>query len=411
MSTNSLEALDSADALAPLRAQFDLPAGVTYLDGNSLGALPRAVREALNQTVDTEWGSDLIASWNKHRWIDLPVTVGEAIAPLVGAAPGQLVCCDSISVNLFKLLATALALRPGRRVILSQGDNFPTDLYMAQGLESLLGQQRCELRTASSDGLLEALDSDVAVMMLTEVNFRTGEKHDMRALTQAAHDAGALVLWDLAHSAGAMPVALDACNVDMAVGCGYKFFNGGPGAPAFLYLAKRHQNAVQQPLTGWMGHRNGFEFSPQYTPGVGVSQYLGGTPGVLGMRALQAALSLFESVSMSAVRDKSLALTETFMARVAEQPSLVAFKCLTPVSPEQRGSQVSLAHPEAFAISQALIDRGIIVDFRAPDIVRFGFAPLYNRFADVAKAVSVLEDVMESRHYEDPKYQVRAKVT
>ena len=405
------ETLDANDALAHLRDAFALPAGKTYLDGNSLGALPQAVVERVEATVRGQWGDDLIASWNRHDWIGLPARVGEKIAPLVGAAPGQVICCDSISVNLFKLLATALKLQPGRPVIVSEAGNFPTDLYMVEGLRELLGAERCELRAVPRDGLVEALGDDVAVLMLTQVNFRTGEMHDMVRLTRAAHDAGALVLWDLAHSAGVLPVALDDCGVDMAVGCGYKFLNGGPGAPAFLYLARALQGKVQQPLTGWMGHRRAFDFVPGYEAAAGIEHYLSGTPGILGMAALDEALSLFDGLDLHAVRAKSLALTETFMTGVAAAPVLSAFRCLTPGDPQRRGSQVSLAHEQGYAIAQALIEDGIVVDFRAPDIVRFGFAPMYNSFADVSRALAALTEVMVSERYRESRFAERALVT
>ena len=411
MSTPDLEALENSDPLADYRAAFDLPAGKVYLDGNSLGALPHVVTKRVGEVLESQWGEDLIASWNTHDWIDLPRAVGEKIAPVVGAAPGQVICCDSISINVFKLLATALQLRPGKRVILSEVGNFPTDLYVAEGLQNLVGEGRCELRTVGADHLLEALDDDVAVLMLTQVNFRTAAMHDMAALTRAAHEAGALVLWDLAHSAGVMPIYLDALNVDMAVGCGYKFLNGGPGAPAFLYLAQRHQNLAQQPLTGWMGHRRAFDFDPAYESAPGVEQYLCGTPGIIGLSALDAALTLFENLDLQSVREKSIALTGAFIDGVSQRQPLSPFDCLTPTDPERRGSQVSLVHESAYAIAQALIERGVIVDFRAPDIVRFGFAPLYNSFADVDHALSTLEGVLSSGQYLEPRYMEQARVT
>ncbi|MEQ8517043.1 MAG: kynureninase, partial [Chromatocurvus sp.] len=356
--------LDRDDPLRGMRDAFDLPNGRVYLDGNSLGALPRCASERVREVVDQQWGRDLITSWNVHDWVNLPLRVGEKIAPLIGAAPGQVICCDSISVNLFKLLATALALRSPRRVILTCAGDFPTDAYMAQGLQSLLGADRCEIRAAAAGNLVQALDESVAVLLLTEVDFRSGMRHDMRALTAAAHDSGALVLWDLAHSAGAMPVALDDCGADMAVGCGYKFLNGGPGAPAFLYLAERHQGQVAQPLSGWFGHAAPFAFAPGYNPAPGIASYQAGTPGVIGMQALDAALELFVDVDPGSLRRKSLALTAFFMQGVAADAALSAMQVLTPAEDAQRGSQVSLRHPEAYAIAQCLIHDGVIVDFR-----------------------------------------------
>jgi kynureninase len=411
MSAPDYAQLDRDDPLAHLRSQFELPTGRIYLDGNSLGALPLAVKSRLADVVAGQWGQDLIASWNRHHWIDLPITLGERIAPLVGAAPGQVLCTDSISVNLFKLLAVALQLRPGRRVILSQQDNFPTDLYMAEGLAGLLGNSRCESRAVPEARLLDSLDDSVAVLMLTQVNFRTGHLHDMQEITAAAQRAGALVLWDLAHSAGALPVELDACAVDMAVGCGYKYLNGGPGAPAFLYLAQRHQDQVQQPLSGWMGHQRAFDFDPRYEPASGIARFLSGTPGILGMAALDAALDVFAGLELAQLRRKSLTMTRLFMDAVTAEPALAELGCLTPRADARRGSQVSLCHPHGYAIAQALIERGIIVDFRAPDIIRFGFAPLYNSYIELGTAVTALVDIVAHRHYEAPRFQLRSRVT
>lgn len=403
--------LDSQDPLRAMRDAFALPQDRVYLDGNSLGALPRCVAERVHEVVEQQWGQDLITSWNVHEWVNLPLSVGEKIAPLIGAAPGQVVCCDSISVNLFKLLATALGLRPSRRVVLTCAGDFPTDGYMGQGLQSLLGAERCEMRAVDVGDLADALDETVAVLMMTEVDFRSGRRHDMSALTAAAHACGALVLWDLAHSAGAVPVNLDACGVDMAVGCGYKFLNGGPGAPAFLYLAQRHHNEVTQPLSGWFGHAAPFAFDPDYRAAPGISAYLAGTPGVIGMQALDAALDLFARLEPETLRQKSLALTGFFMEGVAADPALAAMQVLTPAEDARRGSQVSLRHPEAHAIAQCLIAEGVIVDFRDPDIVRFGFAPLYNSFTDAAIALQYLAKVLSTRAYADERYRRRAQVT
>lgn len=410
MKLDHFQQLDENDPLAAHRQLFYLPEGRIYLDGNSLGALPHDVRQRVEGLVRQEWGQDLISSWNQHDWIALPRRVGEKIAPLIGAAPGQVICADSISVNLFKLLATALELSPGRRVILSESGNFPTDLYVGEGLAGLMGPERCELRHVPGESISEALDGDVAVLMLTHVNFRDGSMHDIRELTRAAHECGALVLWDLAHSAGAMPVELDACDVDMAVGCGYKYLNGGPGAPAFLYLASRHQEQAAQPLSGWMGHQRPFEFENSYEAASGIDRYLSGTPGILGMAALDTALDVFEGVSTRDLRRKSITLTQAFIDAVLEQ-DLPGIQLLTPQNPDRRGSHVSLAHPHGFSIAQALIERGIIVDFRAPDIVRFGFAPLYNRFIDAGLACQALSEIIHTKAYRDDRYSKRSRVT
>lgn len=410
MTSEHFAKLDAEDPLAGLRKSFELPPGKVYLDGNSLGALPRGVQERISKLLQQEWGEDLIASWNSHNWIDLPRKVGEKIAPLVGAAPGQVICTDSISVNMFKLISTALALRPGRTVVLSQEDNFPTDLYMAEGLAGLLGPERCQLRAVSENRLLSSLDEDVAVLMLTQVNFRDGRLHNMAAITKATQAKGALVLWDLAHSAGVVPIELDAWNVDMAVGCGYKYLNGGPGAPSFLYLARRHQDQVTQPLSGWMGHKNAFEFSPEYVAAAGMQRYLAGTPGILGMAALDAALDVFEGISLDAIRKKSSALTQCFIDEILAR-GLPGMRLLSPRRAEHRGSQVSLTHPQGFAISQALIERNIVVDFRAPGVIRFGFSPLYNQFTDVDKAVTALSELLRDQDYLDARFSEKAEVT
>ena len=410
MTRDDLDRLDREDVLAKKRELFALPPNTIYLDGNSLGALPTSVEAAVVDVVAQQWGQDLIASWNKHNWIDLPLRVGEKIAPLLGAAAGQVVCADSISVNLFKLLSTALALQPERHVIVSQEDNFPTDLYTVEGLAQMVGSERCQLRAVDGDSLLDALDDDVAVLMLTHVNFRSGHMHDMQALTAAAHEKGVLVLWDLAHSAGVTALELDDWQVDMAVGCGYKFLNGGPGAPAFLYLASRHHNKVTQPLSGWMGHKSAFDFSPGYEPAAGVQRYLSGTPGILAMTALDAALDVFTDVSMSDMRVKSSLLTQCFMELVHES-ALDGLSIISPADSAQRGSQVSLTHDSAYAIAQALIEERVVVDFRAPDIVRFGFSPLYHSFSQVGIAAEKLAGIIREQRFLEPRFRVRSRVT
>jgi len=408
---HDIQKLDADDPLAHKKAQFDLPSDCIYLDGNSLGALPHAAKERIAQVVTQQWGVDLIKSWNCHQWIDLPLTVGEKIAPLIGAGQGQVICCDSISVNVFKLLCSALALQKGRHIVLSQNDNFPTDLYMVQGLSDLLGQQHCELRLCAGDNIEQSLNSDVAVLLLTQVNFRSGKVHDMQAITKLAHQHGILVIWDLAHSAGALPVELDSCHVDFAVGCGYKYLNGGPGAPAFIYVATRHQQAVTQPLSGWMGHSAPFSFSADYSGADGVNRYLCGTPAILSMSALDAALDVFADVDMQVIRSKSLRLAKLCLDLFAQLPALSALQLASPLNDEERGSQLAFSHPDAYAICQALIANKVICDFRAPNILRLGFTPLYTSFSDVWLAVTRLNQIVESKMYRAEAFTRQGKVT
>ena len=405
------EALDRADALAPERDKFELPEGVIYLDGNSLGPLPRAVTTRLKAVMEKEWGFDLIRSWNQNDWINLPVVTGEKIAGLIGAAPGQVICTDSTSVNQFKLLVAGLGLNAPRTVLLSSNTNFPTDLYMAQGLSGLLGDGRCQLRLVADSELQAALTDDVAVLFLTHVDFRSGNLHDMQHLTRLAHEQGVLVLWDLSHSVGAVPIKLDEWQVDLAVGCGYKFLNGGPGAPAFLYVATRHLPRASQPLSGWMGHADPFAFVPGYRPAEGITRFKTGTPGILGMAALDAALDQWRDINMADVRTKSLSLCGLFYQLVSQEPVLAALRPVGTTRLEQRGSQVCFSHPDAYAIVQALIARQVIGDFRAPDIMRFGIAPLYVRHVDVFDAVRHLCEVVTNAEFKAPVFQNKTVVT
>jgi len=406
MSLDEAHRLDAADPLREYRGRFDLPEGVIYLDGNSLGALPKATPARLEQVVRGEWGDGLIRSWNDAGWITLPQRVGAKIAPLIGAEAGEVIVCDSVSVNLFKLIGAALALRPGRKVILSEPGNFPTDLYMIAGLEA---QGLAERRLAAPDVIEAALDADVALLMLTHVHYKTGRTHDMVRLTKAAQDAGALVLWDLSHSGGAVPVDLTGCNADFAVGCGYKYLNGGPGAPAYAYVAKRHHAALSQPLTGWMGHAAPFAFTDDYAPAPGVDRLLAGTPGILGLAALEVGVDLIAEIEIDRLAAKSRKLSEFFRACVAERwPDL---ELVSPLDPLARGSQLSFRHPNAYPICKALIARGIIGDFRDPDILRFGFAPAYVSFEDVFSAADNLAQVLSTRAWDAPELQERAAVT
>jgi kynureninase len=410
LSRAALAALDGADPLAPLRDRFDLPEDVIYLDGNSLGPLPKATPGVVEDLVRRQWGQDLITSWTRHGWVDLPRQVGAKIGRLIGAGPGEVVAADSISVNLFKLIAAALQLRPGRTVVISERSNFPTDLYVAQGLQALLGG-RLELRLVDGDAIAAALDQDTALLMLTHVDYRSGRMHDMAGLTAAAHQAGALVLWDLAHSAGAVPLTLAADEVDLAVGCGYKFLNGGPGAPAFLYVARRWHEEIRQPLSGWFGHRDPFAFEAAYRPAAGIDRFQSGTPPVLGLKALEVGVDLLCEVDPAALRAKSQGLGDCLIRLVEGRCAGHGLVLASPRDGARRGAQVAFRHPDGYPIMQALIARGVIGDFRAPDLVRFGLAPLYLRFADLWDAVEILRDVLERRTWDRAEFRRRASVT
>jgi kynureninase len=405
--------LDAEDPLAPLREQFDLPAGVIYLDGNSLGVLPKSTTARVQHVLKHEWGHDLIKSWNTAGWIDLPQKLGNKIAALVGAGENEVVVADSTSVNLFKVLSAALRIvradAPARRVILSERSNFPTDLYIAEGLARELG---LELVLVEHDEIARHLDSKLAVLMLTQVNYRTGRLHDMAALSAAAHAAGGLALWDLAHSAGALPVDLRGSGADFAIGCGYKYLNGGPGAPAFVWSHPRHAERFWQPLSGWMGHAAPFEFTPDYRPAAGIGRYLCGTPAVLSMAALECGIDTVLAADMQALRRKSIELTELFIALVEARCAGHGLTLASPREAAKRGSQASFAHDDGgYPIMQALIARGVIGDFRAPDILRFGFTPLYTRHVDVWDAVEQFEQVLHSGEWREARFNQRSAVT
>ena len=410
LTRKACEASDAADPLAGFRDLFDVPQGVIYLDGNSLGALPRATAARIADLVTREWGGDLIRSWNVNGWIDLPARVGAAIAPLIGAAADEVIAADSTSVNLFKLLAAALRLRPDRPAVLTEDGNFPTDVYVAQGLLDLMGGAR-RLRRAPAAEVAAAIGPDTAAVMLTHVDYRTGRLHDIAAVTAAAHAAGALVLWDLSHSTGAVPVDLGGAGADFAVGCGYKYLNGGPGAPAFVFAPKRHHDKVRQPLTGWLGHANPFEFGLDYKPAQGIRQYRASSPPILGIVAMEAGIDDMIEFGIGNVRAKSLALTGLFMKLVDDRLARHGFTVATPREPERRGSQVALRHKDGWSIMQALKARKVIGDFREPDIVRFGFAAPYVRFVDVWDAVDHLVQVMDRAEWKKPEFQNKKWVT
>ncbi len=411
MTNTKAKLADLSDPLKIFQARFELPDNVIYLDGNSLGALPKTVKQRVAKTISEEWGEQLIRSWNTADWVHLPQRVGNKIARLIGAPEGSVVAADSTSINLFKVLSAALGLNAGRGKIVSEKENFPTDLYIAEGVAKQLGKGHQLVLADRPDDIPQMLDSDVAVLMLTHVNYRTGYRHDMAAITRAAHEKGILVVWDLAHSAGAMPVDLTGANADFAIGCGYKYLNGGPGAPAFLYVNPRHQGAFNQPLSGWFGHRSPFNFETGYVPSEGIEQYLCGTPQVLGMVALDEALSVWDDVDMEALRDKSIALGDYFIEGIDAFSAEYGLELVTPREAEKRGSQVSYSCENGYAIMQALIARGVIGDFRAPDIIRFGFTPLYLSFADVEKAIAILQDVLKTRSWDSDAYRVLGAVT
>ena len=401
---------DRQDPLASVRDEFAVPEGIVYLDGNSLGAMPRQTVPRLTHVIAEEWGNGLIRSWNAANWIDAPARIGDKIARLIGAGPGEVIVADSTSVNLFKVLAGALRIQPARHFILTEASNFPTDLYIAKGLIELLGGNHA-LRVVERAEIERALDGSVAILMLTHVDYATGEIHDMRRITAAAQKFGALMLWDLSHSAGAVPVSLNASQVDLAVGCGYKYLNGGPGAPAYAFVAKGLQDAMESPLSGWMGHAAPFTFEPEYRPAPGIKRQLAGSPPILSMLALEVAIDLWLRIDQKETRRKSMALGDLFVSRVDETCRDLGVEVVSPRDAELRGSQVSLRHKEAYRVMRALIDRGVIGDFRTPDLMRFGFAPLYTRYVDVFDAVTVLCQVLTSRAWDRPEYANRLAVT
>lgn len=417
MNRDDVLALDADDPLAPLRELFDLPEGTIYLDGNSLGALPRATAGRVSEVVTQEWGRGLIESWNTASWITLPQRVGDKIARIIGAGESEVVVADSTSLNVYKVLASALSIAsadsPERRIVISERSNFPTDIYIAS---SLCRERGYDLVLVDSPDEIEELLDRAAVLMLTEVNYRTGYLHDMAAVTARAHEHGVLAVWDLCHSAGAVPVDLRSADADFAVGCGYKFLNGGPGSPAFLWVNPRHVDRFEQPLSGWMGHAAPFEMSPGYRPAEGVSRYLSGTPAVIGISALECGVDTLLAAEtyggLEAIREKSLALTRLFADLVASR--LPGFTIESPLADTQRGSQLSLSVGEgAYAIVQALIERGVIGDFRAgsPDILRFGVTPLYTRYVDIWDAVDHLVAVMDNDEWRAERFWTRGAVT
>jgi len=403
-------ARDSIDPLRGFRDRFILPEGVIYLDGNSLGPLPRAAVGLLNRTIEQEWGHDLIRSWNSAGWFDMPIRLGDRIGALLGAAPGQTVVCDTTSINLYKAIHAAITLRPERNVVIAEGDSFPTDLYIVEGAMKSAGR-RMKRRLIGADGpsIASLLDRNVAVAVLSHVNYRTGELLDMASITRQFHEAGALVIWDLCHSVGVVEIEFDLHAVDFAVGCTYKYLNGGPGSPAFIAVAKAHQAAAEHPLSGWWGHAAPFAFDRDFRPDAGIRRFLCGTQPIISLRGVEAALDAMDGIEVAALREKSLALTDLFMMRInALLPDL---EIVTPREPRLRGSQVGIAFDRGYAVIQAMIERGVIGDFRAPDLMRFGFAPLYVRYQDVWDAAEIVADCIHAEVWRDPRFSRRLEVT
>lgn len=404
-----VSALDAADPLALFRDRFHLREGLIYLDGNSLGALPKATGDRLAEVVGSEWGEGLITSWLGAEWSTAPRRIGDKIGRLIGANAGEIVATDSTSVNIFKALTAALSLRRERSVILSEATNFPTDVYMMQGIEAFSGG-RVKAVTVAPDAVIDALDEDVAVLLLTQVHYKSGRVRDMAAITKRAHDVGALVVWDLSHSAGAIPVDLNGANADFAIGCGYKFLNGGPGAPAYLFAAERH-HASTPVLSGWFGHARPFSFEEDYDPAAGIERFQCGTPPVLGLSALEVGVDLMLEADMAEIRRKSLALGDLFIEHMRPLCDAYGFELVTTQDHATRGSQVAYAHPQGYEIVQALKEFDVIADFRAPDILRFGLTPLYLRYRDILETVERLEKACATRAWDKPQYHQRAAVT
>ena len=395
-------ALDAQDALAAFRDRFLSDGATIYLDGNSMGRLPKAAVPRLREMAEHEWGTILVRGWTESGWMESPWRVGDRVGELIGASPGEVLVADTTSVGLFRLMTSVLRARTQRRVIVTEWSNFPTDLYIASGVADLLG---CEVRAVERAALRDALDGDTALLMLTEVDFRTGERHDMGALTEAAHTAGALVLWDLSHSAGAVEIRLNHHKVDLAVGCGYKYLNGGPGSPAYLYIATALQEELRNPIQGWLGHDNPFLFDSEYRRAPGIRGWMSGSPPVLAIGALAIGVDIQLEAGSHAVGEKAALLTEVFIRLAHARLDPLGFEVATPTSPERRGAQVSLRHGDGLAIVRAVADRGVIGDFRPPDMCRFGLAPLYTRFVDLWDAVERIADVVESGASRLPKYR------
>jgi kynureninase len=408
LTLDEARARDAADPLRACRDRFVLPEGLVYLDGNSLGALPRATVERQGRVVEEEWGEELIRSWNTRGWIEAPQRVGAKIARLIGAKPHEVIVADSVSVNLFKLIVAAAALAPERRTLLSESGNFHTDLHVASGAAELAG---LKLDIVERDRIDDRIGPDTNLLLLTHVHFKAGSRYDMARVTARAKAAGALTLWDLSHSAGAVPLDLNGAGAELAVGCGYKYLNGGPGAPAFLYVAEPLQERLVSPLRGWMGHAAPFAFTDDYVPAPGIARFLAGTPPILSLAALESGVGTFDGIEMKDVWAKSVQLFDFFLALVEQRCAGHGLDCISPREPEMRGSHISFRHPHAFELCQALIADGVIGDFRAPDVIRFGLTPLYLGFEDLWRGVDTLHDIFHTGRWRDARFAVRGKVT
>ena len=407
---SDLETLDRQDPLAPFRDEFFLPEGTIYFNGNSLGAMPHEAARRSREVVEQEWAVGLIGSMNSAGWFELPITLGRKIAPLGGAKPEEVVITDSTGIDLYKVLAAALQAQPERRVVVMEGSNFPTNNYMVQGLLAQLGDGYT-IRFAEADNLMEAIDEDVAAICLTHVHYKTGHILDMAALTQQAHSVGAMAVWDLCHSAGAMPVDLNGCHVDFAVACTYKYLNGGPGSPAMLFAAQRHHGSLLQPLSGWFGHAAPFDFEQDYRPSGDIRQMLSGTQPIVSLALAEVGIDISLRAGTQAIRDKSMRMTELFIQLLEQNCGGHDIRLISPTTAAERGSQVSFHHPDAYPVVRALHARGVICDYRSPGIMRFGFAPLYNSYSDLWNAAEILRDILDSGEWREARYRERETVT
>ena len=404
--------LDTLDSIKKVREEFALPKDVIYFDGNSLGPLPKNTIKSLDSVIQREWGDGLIRSWNDENWINLPRNLGNQIAPLIGAKEGEVIVVDSTSVNLFKVLSSALMLNKNRKVIVSEAANFPSDLYILEGVNNMFGEsyERC-LIDEGDDEIEKYIDSSTAVVVLSHINYKTGRITDLKKITTFAHEKGALVVWDISHSVGVLPMNLHDLGVDFAVGCTYKHLNGGPGAPGFLFVHSSLIEKVSQPLTGWLGHIKPFDFEVEYQPANDINKFICGTPPIIAYKAIESGLEIFKDLSIIEIREKSIKLSEMFIQLMQQECTEFGFTLFSPKNSEQRGSQISFLHENAYSIIQALISHGIIGDYREPNVMRFGISPLYMRFEDVWNAITCLREIMQTGEWQSEKFKNKNYVT